>query len=201
MKTLEAKSLVLLHHHLKALRLPTVGAECEKVARQAAADNVDHLTYLLQLLRAGAARPGEAGGRAAPEGGAVPDHEDARELRLQRPALGQQDAGGRAGPMRVHRQARERAAGRQPRHREVPPGHGPGRRGLRPGLQGALLSGHRARHHPDRGQRRAQLPAPQGPAGQARPARARRAGLRARLPRSAPSCSSTSSRPPTSAPA
>ncbi len=50
MKSLEAKSLVLLKHHLKALRLPTVGAECEKVATQAAADNVDHLTYLLQLL-------------------------------------------------------------------------------------------------------------------------------------------------------
>jgi len=50
MKALEAKALVLLHHHLKALRLPTVGAECEKVAKQAASDNVDHLTYLLQLL-------------------------------------------------------------------------------------------------------------------------------------------------------
>ena len=49
MKTLEAKSLVLLHHHLTALRLPTIGAECEKVAAQAAADNADHLTYLLQL--------------------------------------------------------------------------------------------------------------------------------------------------------
>ena len=50
MKSLESKSVVLLHHHLKKLRLPTVAAECEKVARQAAADNVDHLTYLLQLL-------------------------------------------------------------------------------------------------------------------------------------------------------
>ena len=49
MKSLETKSVVLLHHHLKALRLPTIGAECEKVASQAAADNVDHLTYLLQL--------------------------------------------------------------------------------------------------------------------------------------------------------
>ncbi len=49
MKTLEAKSMVLLRHHLKALRLPTVGAECEKVAQRCAADNVDHLTYLLQL--------------------------------------------------------------------------------------------------------------------------------------------------------
>jgi DNA replication protein DnaC len=49
MKALQARSLVLLHHHLKALRLPTITAECEKLARQAAADNADHLTYLLQL--------------------------------------------------------------------------------------------------------------------------------------------------------
>jgi len=48
-KSLETKSLVLLHHHLKALRLPTIGAEAEKVAVQAAADNQDHLSYLLQL--------------------------------------------------------------------------------------------------------------------------------------------------------
>jgi DNA replication protein len=49
MKQLESKSVVLLHHHLKALRLPTIGAECEKLAHQAAADNVDHLSYLLQV--------------------------------------------------------------------------------------------------------------------------------------------------------
>ncbi len=49
MKPTETKSLVLLHHHLKALRLPTVAAECEKVANQAASDNADHLSYLLQL--------------------------------------------------------------------------------------------------------------------------------------------------------
>jgi len=49
MKTIETKSMVLLRHHLKALRLPTIGTECEKVAAQAAADNADHLTYLLQL--------------------------------------------------------------------------------------------------------------------------------------------------------
>jgi DNA replication protein DnaC len=49
MKKLETKSVVLLHHHLKALRLPTIGAECEKVAHRAAADNADHLSYLLQV--------------------------------------------------------------------------------------------------------------------------------------------------------
>jgi DNA replication protein DnaC len=50
MKQLETKSVVLLHHHLKALRLPTIGSECEKVAQRAARDNTDHLSYLLQLL-------------------------------------------------------------------------------------------------------------------------------------------------------
>jgi DNA replication protein DnaC len=50
MKSIETKSKVLLRHHLKALRLPTVSAECEKVAAQCAADNVDHLGYLLSLL-------------------------------------------------------------------------------------------------------------------------------------------------------
>jgi len=49
MKALESTSLVLLRHHLKALRLPTIGAECEKVARRAASDGSDHLTYLLQV--------------------------------------------------------------------------------------------------------------------------------------------------------
>ena len=48
-KRLEAKSTVLLKHHLRTLQLPTIGAECEKVAAQASTSNVDDLTYLLQL--------------------------------------------------------------------------------------------------------------------------------------------------------
>jgi DNA replication protein DnaC len=40
---------VLLKHHLKQLRLPTMHAECEKIAARAASDNVDHLGFLLQL--------------------------------------------------------------------------------------------------------------------------------------------------------
>ena len=50
MKKLETTSTVLLKHHLKALKLPTVLAECEKVAARAAADNVDHLGFLLQVV-------------------------------------------------------------------------------------------------------------------------------------------------------
>jgi len=48
-KKTETKSVVLLQHHLKALRLPTVAAECEAIAARCATDNVDHLGFLLQL--------------------------------------------------------------------------------------------------------------------------------------------------------
>jgi len=43
------KSTVLLKHHLKALRLPTMLSESERIALRCAAENVDHLGYLLQL--------------------------------------------------------------------------------------------------------------------------------------------------------
>ena len=49
MKKLETTSAVLLKHHLKALKLPTMTAECEKVAARCARENVDHLGFLLQL--------------------------------------------------------------------------------------------------------------------------------------------------------
>ena len=49
MKKIETKSLVLLKHHLKALKLPTITNECERLAQRCAGDNVDHLGFLLQL--------------------------------------------------------------------------------------------------------------------------------------------------------
>lgn len=49
MKKTETKSTVLLQHHLKQLKLPTMFAECEKVAGRCANENVDHLAFLLQL--------------------------------------------------------------------------------------------------------------------------------------------------------
>lgn len=45
----EDKSTVLLKHYLKALKMPTILAECEKVAARCAKENVDHLGFLLQL--------------------------------------------------------------------------------------------------------------------------------------------------------
>ncbi len=47
--TTPSKSTVLLKHHLKALKLPTILSECDKVAARCAAENADHLTFLLQL--------------------------------------------------------------------------------------------------------------------------------------------------------
>jgi DNA replication protein DnaC len=49
MKKLETKSTILLKHHLKALKLPTMTGECEKVAARCAKENVDHLGFLLPL--------------------------------------------------------------------------------------------------------------------------------------------------------
>jgi DNA replication protein DnaC len=41
---------LLLQHHLKKLRLPTVLRDYQKLARQCAADNVDHVRYLARLI-------------------------------------------------------------------------------------------------------------------------------------------------------
>ena len=49
MKKTETKSTVLLAHHLKALKMPTMLAESEKVAARCGRDNADHLSFLLQL--------------------------------------------------------------------------------------------------------------------------------------------------------
>jgi DNA replication protein DnaC len=49
MKKIETKNAVLLKHHLKALKMPTMHDECEKVAARCAKENVDYLAFLLQL--------------------------------------------------------------------------------------------------------------------------------------------------------
>lgn len=41
---------LLLQHHLKKLRLPTVLRDYQKLARQCAAENVDHVRYLARLI-------------------------------------------------------------------------------------------------------------------------------------------------------
>ena len=41
---------LLLGHHLKALKLPTFLREYEKLARQCAAEGLDHVRFLLRLV-------------------------------------------------------------------------------------------------------------------------------------------------------
>ncbi len=41
---------ILLRHHLKKLKLPTVLRDYEKIARQCAAENVDHIRFLARLI-------------------------------------------------------------------------------------------------------------------------------------------------------
>jgi len=41
---------ILLRHHLKKLKLPTVLREHEKIARQCAAEGMDHVRYLARLI-------------------------------------------------------------------------------------------------------------------------------------------------------
>jgi DNA replication protein DnaC len=48
-KRMLATDAVLLRHHLKALHLPTMQAECEQAARECASENIDYLGYLLRL--------------------------------------------------------------------------------------------------------------------------------------------------------
>lgn len=50
MTTADEAPELLLHHHLKKLRLPTVLRDYRKLARQCAADNVDHVRYLARLI-------------------------------------------------------------------------------------------------------------------------------------------------------
>ena len=48
--TTQGAPQILLAHHLKQLKLPTVLREYDKVAREAARDGVDHPRYLLRLV-------------------------------------------------------------------------------------------------------------------------------------------------------
>ena len=51
-KQAPAADVVLLKHHLAALHLPTIKAECEQVARQCASENTDYIGFLLRLCEA-----------------------------------------------------------------------------------------------------------------------------------------------------
>ncbi len=54
---------LLLAHHLKALKLPTFPCEYDKLARQCAADGVDHPRYLPRPNKVHYAAAGEHAAR------------------------------------------------------------------------------------------------------------------------------------------
>jgi hypothetical protein len=121
MKKLESKSVVLLHHHLKALRLPTIGSECEATAARAAADNVDHLSYLLQLSELELLERERKAAERRLNAARFPVLKTLETFDfLARPSVNKGDDLPTC-PVRVHRPTRERPVRRQPRHRQEPP--------------------------------------------------------------------------------
>ena len=152
MNKTETKSTVLLKHHLKALKLPTIRrvregrpAGCRRQRRSPGVPAA--------AVRAGADRAGAEGGRAAAEGRPLPGHQDARRVRLRRPAERQQAAGAGAGPRRLPRHSGRTScwSARAGRARRTWPRPGHGR--LRPGPAGPLLPRDRADHAAAGGQR------------------------------------------------
>jgi hypothetical protein len=108
---------LLLEHHLKALRLPTILREYDKVARQCAEEKADFPRYLLRLteleLLDRDRRATERRIRASYPPGQVPRGQDPRHLRLPGHPIGQQDAGVGSGSVRVPLPQGERVAARQ----------------------------------------------------------------------------------------
>ena len=74
---------VLLAHHLKTLKLPTFLREYDKLARQCAAEGLDHRPLPRPAGGAGADRPRAADDRAPDQGRKVPRGQKPRQLRLQ----------------------------------------------------------------------------------------------------------------------
>ena len=139
MSKTETKSTVLLKHHLKALKLPTMLAECEKIAQRCANDNADHLSFLLQLVeleliereRKAAERRLKAA--RFPMAKLLDEFEFVRRARRQarlRPAQRQQAARGGIDAGGVPRSPGEHPVGWSLRHWEDTPGHGAGDVGL-----------------------------------------------------------------------
>ena len=89
-KKLETKSTVLLKHHLKALKLPTMTAECQKVALRSRQGERRPPRVPAPVVRTGVARPRASRGGATAEGGEVPDAQGAGCVRLRGGPVGEQ---------------------------------------------------------------------------------------------------------------
>jgi|TARA_R110000787_G_scaffold19524_1_gene58521 hypothetical protein len=104
---------LLLQHHLKTLKLPTVLREYAKLASQCAAEGLDHVQFLARLVElelidrerrmplSDASIACRLTDRAAYQGSEVPGRQKSRQLRLQGDPQPQQDAGAGTGAMRM----------------------------------------------------------------------------------------------------
>ncbi len=103
---------LLLAYHLTALKLPTFLREYDKLARQWAAEGVDHPRYLLRLAELELIeRERRMVERRIKE---------ARFPATKSPAIAQQGPGAGAGPLRIHHPPREHHRAWQQRHRRDP---------------------------------------------------------------------------------
>ena len=99
---------ILLEHHLKRLKLPTFLREYEKLARQCAAEGLDHVQFLARLVELELIdRESRLVERRIKQAG-FPVVKQLETLRLQGDPGAQQDAGAGSRPRRVHRAPRER---------------------------------------------------------------------------------------------
>ena len=141
MKKLETKSMVLLKHHLKALKLPTIHAECEKVAGRCAQDNVDHLGFLLQLCELELIEREKRAADRRLKAARFPNLKTLDTFDFTAQPSSEPAAGDRVDAMCVSRQPGNGDSDRESRHREDARGHGVGGRGLRSRQTGAVLEG------------------------------------------------------------
>ena len=90
---------LLLAQHLKALKLPTVLREYDKPARQCAAEDVDHVRYLVRLTELELTDPERRMDERRIRMAQVPCRQKLGQLRLQSHAIAQQDDGSGTGAL------------------------------------------------------------------------------------------------------
>src|SRR4051812_28390000 len=118
--TPEGTPQILLAHHLKALKLPTFLREYDKLARQCAADAVDHVRYLLRLAELELIERERRMVERRIKDARFPTVKSLDSFDfLALPSL-KQDVGAGTGPLGVCAAARECHCARQQRHREDP---------------------------------------------------------------------------------
>src|SRR5271155_5628435 len=109
---------LLLGHHLKALKLPTFLREYEKLARQCAAEGLDHVRFLLRLVELELIDRERRMVERRIKEARLPAVKEPRQLRLRGYSFAQQDPRPGTPPWRVRDPPRKRHRSRQQRNRQ-----------------------------------------------------------------------------------